>query len=72
VLYMAGVCVIAGIIAAIEVPALSKDKKGLWTFSLLLLIGTGLAIAKCLNVSIPNPLDWIAAVFGPLSHLQPN
>jgi hypothetical protein len=69
---MAGVCVIAGIIVAIEFPSLSKDKKGLWTFSLLLLIGTGLAIAKCLNVGIPNPLDWIAAVFGPLSQWKPN
>ncbi|TFE22784.1 hypothetical protein [Cohnella luojiensis] len=65
-----GVLAITAIIAAIEVPALRKDKKGLWIFSILLLIGTGISIAKGLNTVLPNPLDLIAAVFQPFSHWQ--
>lgn len=67
-----GILVAAGILAAIEVPTLKKDRKGLWIFSLFLLLGTGLSIAKSFNVDIPNPLDGIAIVFGPLSEWKPN
>ena len=36
----------------------------LWTFSLLLVFGAGLAIAQTLNVPLPNPMEWIMTVFG--------
>lgn len=59
-----GVLAAAGIIALIEIPSLLKKKlkRELWTFSILLLFGTGLSIALGLQVEIPNPIDWIIAV----------
>jgi hypothetical protein len=63
---IAGLLATAGICAAIEIPSLIKHKKDLWVFSLLLILGTALCIAASLKVNIPNPLDWIAAVYRPL------
>jgi NhaP-type Na+/H+ or K+/H+ antiporter len=63
---IAGILVIAVFIAAIEVPSLLGKKRELWVFSILLLLGTGLSIAKTLHAYIPNPLDWMAAVYQPL------
>jgi hypothetical protein len=65
---IAGILAVALLLAAIDVPSLTKDKKELWVFTFLLLMGTGLCIAKVLHVGIPNPLDWIAAVYQPLSN----
>lgn len=58
-------------IALIEVPALLKKnrKKELRVFSILLVLGIGLSISQSLDVRIPNPLDWIAVVYKPLSDL---
>lgn len=69
---MWGVIIILAIavgIVMIEVPYLRKQqlKKELWVFLILLLLGTGLSIAKSLNIDIPNPSDWIAIVLKPLS-----
>jgi hypothetical protein len=61
-----GILAVASIAAAIEIPSLHRDKKELWVFSILLLSGTGLSIAESLEANIPNPLDWIAAVYRPL------
>jgi hypothetical protein len=66
---------IIGILAAaiaigfIEVPSLWKNgqKRELWAFSFLLLTGTGLGIAKTLQIHIPNPLDWMAVIYKPFS-----
>lgn len=68
---IAGILVITAVIIAIDVPPLLKKKlkKELWIFSILLLIGVSLSIAKALNVKIPNPLDWITAIFQPLSDM---
>ncbi len=63
---IAGLLATAGICAAIEFPSLIGHKKDLWVFSLLLLMGTTISIAAALKVNIPNPLDWIAAVYQPL------
>ena len=62
---------VGGIIIAIEVPSLlkQKEKKELWIFSILLLVAIGLSIAQSLRVTLPNPLDWIAYVYKPLSEL---
>ncbi len=68
---IAGILITAVVIALIEVPLLVRKKlrKELWVFSSLLLFGTGLSIAKSLDVQIPNPLDWMTAVYKPLSDL---
>lgn len=68
-LAIAGILAAALGIAMIEVPSLLRKnlRKELWVFSILLLFATGLSIAKRLHVKIPNPLDWIAAVYKPFS-----
>lgn len=56
------------ILCIIEIPKMLKQKlyRELWTFSILLVLGTVLAILKSINVEIPNPSDWIAWVYSPL------
>ncbi|CAH0313531.1 hypothetical protein SRABI96_05108 [Peribacillus sp. Bi96] len=68
---VAGILVIIAAIIAIDVPPLmrKKLKKELWIFSILLLFGTALSIAQALNIKIPNPLDWITAIYKPLSDM---
>ena len=68
---VAGILVIVAVIIAIDVPHLlrNKLKKELWIFSILLLFGTALSIAQALNIKIPNPLDWITAIYKPLSDM---
>ena len=70
-LAVAGILVIVAVIIAIDVPSLlrKKLKKELWIFSILLLFGTALSIAQALNIKIPNPLDWITAIYKPLSDM---
>ncbi|MBK5443735.1 MULTISPECIES: hypothetical protein [unclassified Peribacillus] len=70
-LAVAGILVIVAVIIAIEAPSLlrKKLKKELWIFSILLLFGTALSIAQALNIKIPNPLDWITAIYKPLSDM---
>ncbi|MFF2588118.1 hypothetical protein ACFVSS_09560 [Peribacillus butanolivorans] len=65
------ILVIVAIIIAIDVPSLlrKKLKKELWIFSVLLLFGTALSISQALNIKIPNPLDWITAIYKPLSDM---
>jgi hypothetical protein len=67
---IAGILAVAVLIAVIEISSLRKrkSKKDLWAFSLLLLLGTGLSIAQGLQADIPNPLDWMAAIFQPLGN----
>jgi hypothetical protein len=66
-----GVFLVAILIIILEVPLLWKKrkKKELWVFSLLLLFGVGLSIAEGFDLDIPNPFDWIAFIFKPLSDL---
>ncbi|MDO3676509.1 hypothetical protein [Paenibacillus ehimensis] len=58
-------------IVAIEWRSLMKrrQKRELLTFFLLCLLGTSLGIAEALQLGIPNPLDWITALYKPLSNL---
>ncbi|RAP75840.1 hypothetical protein [Paenibacillus montanisoli] len=74
---IAGVIVISGLCAAIEMPSLKGQKKEQWVFWLLLVLGAGLGIAFALKVPIPNPLDLIAFLFKPIGYwlhnaLQPS
>ncbi|MBU7318792.1 MULTISPECIES: hypothetical protein [Paenibacillus] len=66
---IAGILAVGAAIVWLEVPSLvrTKRKKELWVFSLLLALGLGLSIAKSLRLNIPNPLDWIAYLYKPVS-----
>ncbi|MGM0880393.1 MAG: hypothetical protein ACQEXQ_05050 [Bacillota bacterium] len=64
-----GIIVTASFIVMIEVPPLlrAKLKRELWLFSILLLLGIVLSIAKSLQLAIPNPLDMLWIIFQPFS-----
>ncbi len=66
-----GIVVTASLIVILEVPPLvkAKLKRELWLFSILLLLGTLLSIAKYLQIPIPNPLDMLYVIFKPMSDL---
>lgn len=66
-----GIFLVAILIIVLEVPPLLKKKqrKELWVFTLLLLFGSGLSIAIGIDLKLPNPFDWIATLFKPLSDL---
>lgn len=70
-LIVTGILALAVVIAFIDAPSLLKRglKKELWTFSILLLIGTGLSIAEGMQVEIPNPMDTLAFIYKPLIDL---
>lgn len=63
-----GILVISSLIAYFSIPALvkKKDFKTIWTFTILLLIGTALNIANGLEIKIPSPLDLITKIFHPI------
>ena len=64
-----GILAITTLIIYFGMPKLLKngDRKTIWTFSILLFIGTALNIGVALNINIPNPLDLIAAIFNPFA-----
>ena len=66
-----GIVVTASLMVILEVPPLlkAKLKRELWLFSILLLLGTLLSIAKYLQIPIPNPLDMLYVIFKPMSDL---
>ncbi|OAB48345.1 hypothetical protein [Paenibacillus antarcticus] len=70
-LSITGILVIVTVVIAFEFPPLwrKKLKKEIWAFSLLLLIGSVLGIVQALEVKIPNPLDWVIAVYKPFSEM---
>ncbi|MBS4210003.1 hypothetical protein [Bacillus sp. FJAT-50079] len=57
------------IIFFIEFPSLWKNRqiKECWLFSMLLLFAFTLNSAISLHFTLPNPLDWIAFLYKPLS-----
>lgn len=69
-----GIIAIGVIIMFIKVPSLLKKnhKKDLWVFSSLLLLGIVLNILEQVDVSIPNPLEGITAIFQPYSEVISN
>ncbi|MDF2684448.1 MAG: hypothetical protein K0R47_5638, partial [Brevibacillus sp.] len=44
-------------------------RREMLVFFILLILGVGTACAKVLNVPIPNPGDWVAALLQPLSNI---
>jgi hypothetical protein len=71
---ISGILATAGAIFIFEAPALFKGRfmKELWLFSIVLVVGTVLSILLSLHVEIPNPLDWIIAVYQPFNDLLNN
>jgi len=59
------------ILSYIEIPEmlLNKLDKELKWFLTLLLMGTLLVILKALDISLPNPSEWIAYVYSPISEV---
>lgn len=68
---ISAVLVFSTVLCIIEIPKMLKQKliRELWTFSLLLGLGTVLAILKSLDVDIPNPSDFIAWVYSPFTEV---
>lgn len=66
------VLVFSTVLCIMEIPKMQKEKqyRELWTFSILLGLGTVLAILKSLDVEIPNPSDFIAWVYSPLKEVM--
>ncbi|MDQ0116138.1 hypothetical protein [Paenibacillus harenae] len=66
-----GVVLLSILLIRLEVPAMVKKKKNkeLWLFSLMLLAGVTLTIAKVAQLPIPNPLDLITWVYRPASDM---
>lgn len=62
------------VLSIIEIPKMLKNKlyKDLVAFSVLLSLGTVLVILKALGVEIPNPSDWVAWIYSPVSGLFKN
>jgi hypothetical protein len=56
----------------VEIPKMVKENlyRELVAFSILLGFGTILAILKSLNVEIPNPSDFIAWVYSPVTEIM--
>lgn len=65
---IAGVLVLSGTCAMIELPSLTGQKKEKWVFWLLLTLSTGLCIAYVSKLTIPNPLEFIAVLFKPIGY----
>jgi hypothetical protein len=64
-----GILLVAAVICLFEVPYMWKKglKKELWLFSILLLLGVGVSSAEALQWAIPTPLNWITAVYKPIT-----
>jgi hypothetical protein len=63
------IVLVGGIIASIEAPALIRNKmtRELWIFAVVLAIAIAISVLHALRIPLPNPLDWITAVYKPVS-----
>lgn len=66
------VLIFDAVLCAAEIP--DMNKKGLrrekWAFAAILSLGTVLAVVKSLGMDIPNPSDWVMAVYKPAADLM--
>ncbi|MFP3389282.1 hypothetical protein [Brevibacillus sp. SIMBA_040] len=69
-----GIVIVAFLVIMIEVPSLMKkrQRKELWIFSFLLVLGVGISIAHSMHVMLPNPIDWIIQLYRPASEMLDN
>jgi hypothetical protein len=60
------------VVCVIEIPKMLKGKliRELITFSILLLYGTAIGVMKSLDMKVPNPSDFLAWVYSPVSDLM--
>lgn len=58
-------------LCVVEIPKMRENKeyRELAAFSIILFFGTLLTILKSLDVEIPNPADFVAAVYAPFVEL---
>ncbi|MBP1994821.1 hypothetical protein [Paenibacillus eucommiae] len=63
-----GILAVTAMIIWFEVPSLWKRglKRELIVFSILLILGAGVSIAKSSHIQVPNPLDMMNVMFKPL------
>lgn len=66
---LAVIVVIFAVILIVEIPAIAKKnkKRDLWIFCSLMLVAFTLAVAKSLQLPIPNPLDLLLVMYKPVS-----
>ncbi|CAH0119535.1 hypothetical protein PAE9249_02039 [Paenibacillus sp. CECT 9249] len=62
---------ISAVLVIIDWPQMSKrgDKREFAVYFTLLCLGIGLTVSKIWSVQVPNPLDWMAVAYKPLSKL---
>jgi len=62
------------ILSLLEIPKMLKKKQDreLWAFSVLLALGTVVAVLRSLDVKIPNPSDIVLWIYSPLSEIMKN
>ncbi|WP_426451442.1 hypothetical protein ACP26L_04860 [Paenibacillus sp. S-38] len=60
---------LAAVIAYKEFPRMRRERRyrDLVVFTVMLLTGTLLGILQAARVPLPNPLDWMTAVYRPVS-----
>lgn len=60
------------VVCIVEIPKMVRGKliKELITFSVLLLLGTAFGVMKAFDMKVPNPSDWLAWVYSPVSDLM--
>lgn len=70
VLVIGAVLLFAGVLCVIEIPRMLQQHliRELWVFSLLLFLGVSLVILQSLGFQLPNPSDWVAWVYAPISN----
>ncbi|NBD25173.1 hypothetical protein [Paenibacillus glycinis] len=59
----------AACVVRYQYPKLKRRKqlKELWLSASILVFALGLSVAQSFHAPIPNPLDWITAIYKPMS-----
>ncbi|MDR7315626.1 hypothetical protein [Brevibacillus nitrificans] len=65
---ISGILSVVALIAWLEIPSLLRKgyRREVRAFLILLLLAAVLSIAKCLQIDMPNPIDWLLKLFSPL------